>query len=690
MGTILTVRDAEGGAEPLRERTLAARVTEALAAAGGEDPALAEELAAAVWSFVERAYGKPGAAPAAAADVDRLVENALRDAGREDAARAYAEDRKRRERLRRELIVVLEAERADAPELEILGGEAAPGRHAPWRADYWSRLVAKESELPAALADEITALVERRLAALGQRTATERLVRELLQAELAERGLAGDLVGGGFSISRREVARALTVEAEPPEHVVAGALFAAAAREELPAATLRAERSGLLHLFRSGRPAALERLAASTFLLAGESARGMPPARLLLRVRAALERLRPHAAGTIELPDVVGVAAAAAADSGVEDPAAVAADLETALVFENAFGAAVGATIEVAAPLDGFRPGEVGRRERAVVAAFLTRLAATPHLRTGLRVLFSTDGGFAHDPDRDALFAPVATLLRARADAALLPRRAGAVDPFGRDPADPNRRRLRLSPLRVALNLPMALLGARGASLAAVLEEAKAAVRPATDAFHDALWRQRRGEPYGVHGVVVMFGGPAAVSVEADGQEADLEIWGLPLALELLVRRDVVARSRIAEAAARLLGFLDYEAGEDRNGLSLRVRLGGLRDRDVRVRFHRAFEHAATAAADAAALAALKRSRGGEGVLPVAPPLLDPRNAPLWSAPAAERFGPGLGIAESAAPGGLNPAFCAAVVAGTRLGRFALAPADAGDGLFEVQEELFR
>lgn len=688
MGTTLTVREDDGSTSPLRERTIAERVRAALKASGADDEALAEGLAAAVWSFAERTFGGPAAAPPALAEVESLVLRALEDAGHEAAARAYAEESRRRLRLKTELVVVFDGEPTDA-RAEPVDGDPAEGRAEPWDAAAWSRLVAKETELPAALADEVTAVVERRLAALGQRSAAERLVRELFQAELGERGIAGDMVDRGFMVARKDVARALAGEGAPPEDAVAGALFGRAALDELPKAVARAHRSGLLHLFRLDRPAALERLAVSSRLLAGPtSAGGVVPARFLLRVRAALERLRPHVAGTIELPDVVGVAAAAVALG--EDPALAAADLETALVFENAFGAPVGAVIEAVVPLDGFAPGAAGVNERAVVAAFLGRMAAAPHLHTGLRLVFSTDGSVADDPASSAFWPAAATLLRARPDAALLARRTGSDDPFCRDAESTAARRLRLSPLRAAINLPLALLSARGENLAAVMEMLAVPGRLAVEAFHDALWRQRRGDPYGIHGVVVMFGGPASVVVEADQQEADLEVWGLPLALEMLIRRDVVGRAQASDAAARLLGFLDFLLGEDRNGLSLKVRLGGVRDREVRLRFHQAFERAAMDAGDHAAITAIKRSRGGEGVLPVAPPLFAERNAALLAVPCAERLGPGLAVSETALPGGLTPALCADLILRSRLGRLAVAPPGSGDALFEVQEELFR
>jgi hypothetical protein len=683
MAPTLTVLDDAGAPVVLRERALAAQVRAALAAAGVTDDALGDELAAAVWTHLARAAER-GATPPALRAVEEMAARALSDAGYEEAAEAFARERRRRSRLRDELLVVPESAASSAEPAEP-GSERA----APWDPAAWARVVADETDLPAALADELAASVEGRLAALGFDRVAERLVRELLQAELGARGLTGDLVRRGYALDAREAARASESETAPPEEIVGTELLARAALDFLPPAVAAAHRGGLLHAFGLGRPAALERLALSAALLLGEgTAQRMSAARTLLRARAALDRLRPHAAGVVELPDLVGYVASRATDG--DDPREIADDLFSALIVENAFGAPVGPIMEVVVPLDGFAPGRDGVRERAVVRAFAERAGATPHLRPGLRVVFSTDGGAADDADVAAWWPVVAATLRARPDAALAARREGDLDPFLRDPAAPAARRLRLSPVRTGLNLPLALAAVRGGGLRDALAALAPAARLVHELFHDALWRQRRGAPYGVHGVVVMCGGPAAVAVEADGQEADLEIWGLPLALELLVRRGVFSRAHAAEAAARILGALDYAAGEERNGIGLRVRLGGVRERDVRVRFHAAYERHARERGDRDALEALKRTRGGEGVLPVVPPLFDARNAPLFDVPCASRLGPGLAVGEAALPEGLVPGLCRDLVRSSRLNRLAIAPPGAGDGLFEVQEELFR
>jgi hypothetical protein len=684
MAPNLTARDADGTAVPLRERTVADRLRAALREAGVDDAALADELAAAVVRFVGREHGA-AAEPPTLDDVDDLIERVLGDAGHESAARAFARERRLRARLRHELLVTpTDDAPPEATDLDL--GRAR--RVEPWSAADWARRLAKECELPAAPAEEVVSAVERRLGALGLKSVSERLVRELLQSELVERGLAASVADDGLMVARRDVERAIESSDATPEHAIAGPLFVRAALASLAPPAARAHREGALHLFGLDRPAALERLAVSTALLAGDEGMGRAASRLLLRVRSRLERLRPHVAGTLELPDLVGAVAARATSD--DDPVALAEDLLATLVAEDAFDAPVGPLIEATVPIDGFEVGAHGEREAAVVKALLARFAAEPERRLGVRLGLSTDGSLASTSHAAGLWPLVASLLAGRSETALVIRRDAADDPFLRDARSSASRKLRLSPARVGLNLPLAFLAVRGGSLKDALSVLDVPGRLALDAFHERLWRQRRGAAFGVHGVVVLFGGPGAVAVEADGQEADLEAWGLPLALELLMRRHVVGRSQISEAAARILGYLDFLAGEERDGLRLRVRLGGVREVDVRRRFHAALERRAPFVGADDVLAALKTSRGGEGVLPVVAPLFDPRNAPLLAVPCAERLGPGFALSTSCLAKGLEPGVVSDLASRTRFTRVAFAPVGAGDGLFEVQEELFR
>ncbi|HYC77882.1 MAG TPA: hypothetical protein VEI02_09670 [Planctomycetota bacterium] len=674
-------RDDDGAPAPLRERSLADDLRRALKETGRDDAALADELAAVVLHFVDKTWPPGGAAPFLT-EVADLAAKVLAESGHEAAARAYRKERARRDRVRRELLVrTSDPPGPDDVAAPDLGGADPPAER--WSAAQWTRRVMKETELPAAPAEEVVAGVERRLAALDLRTASEALIRELTDAELAERGLTPRCAEDRATTSRRALRRALESEAAPPEAAAAAPLFARFALEEIhDAATAKAHREGRLHLFGLERPTALERIEAPAALLV-EDRRG-PPARLLLRARRALERLRPHVAGEIETPDLAGVAAAAAGAGDL--PEDVADDLLEALRGEDAFGGAPAPAVRARLPLDGFAGGASGAREREIVAAVLRRLAAAPEAFPGLRITVSTNGAVADDPAFSAAAADAFALLRSRPETLLELRRDPADDPFDRAA---EVRPLRLSPARVAVNLPALLAEARGAALKDVLPALADGARLARQAFHERLWRQRSGAPHGVHGVAVLFGGPGRVSVQADGQEADLEAWGLPLALELLARRGVAPRPKLAEAAARLLGFLDYAASEEKDGLRLRVRVGAVRDRRTRLRLHAAAEKHAGFTGATDLLALMKESRAPEGVLPVVHPLLDPRNAPLLDVPFAERLGPGLAVPEASLPGGLTVEALRGLIASTRFSRLSFSTSRPGEGLFEVQEELF-
>ncbi|NRA96132.1 MAG: hypothetical protein HRU14_07985 [Planctomycetes bacterium] len=242
---------------------------------------------------------------------------------------------------------------------------------------------------------------------------------------------------------------------------------------------------------------------------------------------------------------------------------------------------------------------------------------------------------------------------------------------------------------RLAINLPHALLDAGGVGLKEVLPDLDAVGKLAREAFHERFWYQRSGSHWGLHGVVVGLGGSGKVQVHAQGQEVDLEVWGLAHALELLVRRGVVHPSRRPEAAARILGYLDYLLGEEVAGVRFRVRLGGVCDREIRRRLLDCLEAAADRYGVMDVRELLRDESLDRSTLPVAVPLTSDRNRLLLEAPFAERTGPGLAL-PLAAFGTADPRVLLERLRDeTRLGLLTLAPRQSGDDLFEVQEDLF-
>jgi hypothetical protein len=177
--------------------------------------------------------------------------------------------------------------------------------------------------------------------------------------------------------------------------------------------------------------------------------------------------------------------------------------------------------------------------------------------------------------------------------------------------------------------------------------------------------------------------------VSAQDQEVDLEIWGLTHGLEMLVRRGVIPASGQVDAAASILGYLDYLVGEEQNGVRFRVRLGATRDRVVRRRLLGALEEAGDRYGIPEVQALIKDDKLNErSTLPVVVPLFSPRNDALLKASFADRAGPGLLLPLTAFEG--KPATVLRRLAKeTRLGLLSLAPRRPGEDLFEVQEELF-
>ena len=261
-------------------------------------------------------------------------------------------------------------------------------------------------------------------------------------------------------------------------------------------------------------------------------------------------------------------------------------------------------------------------------------------------------------------------LLRATPFAALdLP------SPAPEDGAPPG---LRLALARVTLNLPLLLLSASGEGLKEGLARLERGARLALRAFQERVWAHRKGPPFGIQAIVAALGGPGKVVVPASGQEADVEVWGLAHAVEILAGRGLVSRSAGPEAAARILGRVLYDLGEEHEGMRFLPRIGGCTARAVRGRMLAACEENARRFGAADVLAELSNERAREGLLPVAIPLSDRRNRPLLTSGILERVGFGLGLSEACFPDGLSAATLAGLRAQARLRTVVLAPPGAG------------
>ncbi len=671
------VREDDGTLVPFRERKIADGIATALSSAGESDRALAEELAGVVTLFIDRAFPN---SPPAVADILDLSERVLEETGHIRAARAFRRLRQQREELR-QLLAVRRIKTLDADALE----HSADGEDPALAAWSRSRLVGSlmdEDGVPAPMAQDIASAVEKRLIDGGFSVVTTTLIAEYAAHELFLRGIASRSGHQGHAeVPWRDVARAIYADEEEstaPDAAVAGGVLARFALKELHAPpVVRAHRTGRIHIVGLDHPVAVERATVPVALLLGDS----PPSdlrRALLRVRAALGALRPHVRDSVYLPDLVGFVASRA-DFETAD---LVDDLLLAVVPHDAYGRPVRPIAELAVPITGFEEGPAGQRAAKFVQALLRRAATT---KPGFRVRLAIAPTPVHEELLDVIWPLVLSLLQVHPATPLLAIREGDHSPWPSVPRYPER--LLLSVGRVAVNLPLLLLDVAGKSLPEAIPDLKDGVKVAADAMFEKLWTQRRGPAFGVHGIIHLFGGPSRVQVTADGQEADFDLWGLPIALSLLVSRGLIAESGRAEATARILAAVTFTAGEARDHLRLVPVVGAVRERSIRRRLLEATASAATRFGVDDMKILLSTEVGAEGALPVVAPLWSRSNHALLSGAFAEHLGPGLSIPTAALPDGLVPSFVRDIHSMSRLKMFTFSSGTAS--VFEVQEELF-
>lgn len=659
------LRRSDGSLVPYRERQFSNSLLKALAAAGEGDRALADELAGAVSLFLQRFH--EDAVPAEA-DVKDMLVRVLRETGHGEAARFLERAEGERRWVESQLLVKPPGFPGPAAD-----GPGDPDRPQAWDRGRLVRHLTVIRGLPETLAEEVASEVELRLARLRLPVVSRTLIRELVEGELDAQAIEAfarveELPG----FTGREVEEHLLSGEQECSLAdrISGRALSAYALHKLHAPVVRdAVSGGAMHLYGVESPFHLEGLTLRCDLL------GLPsgcPFRRLASVSRALSVLDDHVRGEVYLPDLLETLAAG---RGGWHPSELSEAVVEALDKRNAFAVESGFRIRLAVPLTD--PGEA-QPLRSLVAAVMeeARRGRAPALRLcyrpGEKPL--VDGWSTAKLD-DLARVPGTELEIAR----------GKREPLVRPPP----RRLEVGLGRVAINLPLALLGADPkAGLQGALECLRPAASAAATALHERYWQQRSGVREGLHGLVVFLGGPGDVDVAVDDQWAEVEVWGLAQALDLLAARGIVSRARRVDGAARILGFIDYIMGEDRSGVRFQIRLGATRDRSVRGAFLQSLE-AEGARAGASELKDLLSRAEGESVLPVALPILNPRNRPLLRAPFAERLGRGLALSLSAFESDPVGSVLDSLAAESRLSLFTLVPRRPGEDLFEVQEELF-
>lgn len=187
------VQRRDGTVVPFERRLVESAVARAAERAGEEHSHAPSDVADLVEMTLSRRYGPDRANTAATApgveEIEDLIEESLVGLGHVGVARAYMHDRARDARVRAALGA---------------GDDGAPlGRRAPrvlvnGGVEPWSRArivaaLVSEADVPRALAEEVAARVEERVFASGWKRVSTALVRELVDNELVERGLADAL-----------------------------------------------------------------------------------------------------------------------------------------------------------------------------------------------------------------------------------------------------------------------------------------------------------------------------------------------------------------------------------------------------------------------------------------------------------------------------------------------------------------
>ena len=191
MGTIQKVLKRDGREAAFDENKIADAIYKAAQAVGGEDRQLAEELASVVGIFLGREF--EGRVPGIE-DIQDIVEKVLIETGHARTAKAYILYREKRTR-RRDSLKVRKAVRSEkvSTDIALLVDPGSRDELLPWDRERIVVALIDEAELDEESAHEIARAVERKIFDSGINRISTALVRELVDNELFERGLAAKL-----------------------------------------------------------------------------------------------------------------------------------------------------------------------------------------------------------------------------------------------------------------------------------------------------------------------------------------------------------------------------------------------------------------------------------------------------------------------------------------------------------------
>ena len=185
------VRKRDGQIVNFNEKKIADAVFKAAQAVGGQDRDLAEELAAVVGTYLQKEY--PGRTPEIE-EIQDVVEKVLIETGHAKTAKAYILYRDKRAKLR-EVVQVRKQIRQNgsSTDLSLLVDPGSRNEILSWDKSRIVTALEREADLASELAREIASTVERKVLASGISRISTALIRELVDNELFERGLATKL-----------------------------------------------------------------------------------------------------------------------------------------------------------------------------------------------------------------------------------------------------------------------------------------------------------------------------------------------------------------------------------------------------------------------------------------------------------------------------------------------------------------
>lgn len=221
------VRTRDNRVVPFDDQRIVSAITEAMVEAGTGGVAAARELTSAVLHFLElEADPDDDAIPVDT--IHNMVEKVLMETGHREVARAYVLRRDRNRRLRERLdpprsSPIGPADEVDDPERLLRVGSDFDASESTWSRSRIAAALIKEADMDADAAEEIAAAVEERVRRSGRERISTRLIRELVDNELFDRGYTASLDRqASVSLPRFDLERLLFGGGDPTRGLFAG------------------------------------------------------------------------------------------------------------------------------------------------------------------------------------------------------------------------------------------------------------------------------------------------------------------------------------------------------------------------------------------------------------------------------------------------------------------------------------